>query len=150
MKGWRRRLAFDPLPPLVQAENAAINYFARRDLLGYAVPPVESLWELNEAKKLLRKQEDDGSWRYRGVRSTRWRSGENYDQLETYRVIGQLIEKFGMTRDHSAVRRAAEYLFLFQTDEGDFRGIYGTQYSPTTLQGSWSFLSKRAIRTTRG
>jgi hypothetical protein len=142
MGGWRRSLIFDPLPSLVQTENAAINYFTRRDLLGDSVPSVKSLWELNEVKKLLRKQKDDGSWRYRGVHSTRWRSGENYDQLETYRVIGQLIEKFGMTCDHSAVRRAAEYLFLFQTDEGDFRGIYGTQYSPNYTAGIMELLIK--------
>jgi hypothetical protein len=142
MEGWRRKLVFDPLPPLLQAENAAINYFARWDLLGDAVPPVNSLWELNEAKKLLRKQKDDGSWRYRGFRSTRWRSREHYDQLETYRVIGQLIEKFAMTRDHSVVRRAAEYLFSFQTDEGDFRGIYGTQYSPNYSAGIMELLIK--------
>jgi hypothetical protein len=142
MKGWRRSLIFDPLPPLVQTESAAINYFAQRDLLGDAVPSVTSLWELNEAKKLLQKQKDDGSWRYRGVRSTRWRSGENYDQLETYRVLGQLIEKFGMTRDHSAVQRTAEYLFSFQTDEGDFRGIYGNQYSPNYSAGIMELLIK--------
>jgi hypothetical protein len=142
MENWRRRLVFDPVPPLVEAENAAISYFARRDLLGDAVSSEKSLWELNAVQTLLRKQKDDDSWRYRGVRSTRWRSGENYDQLETYRVIGQLIEKFGMTRDQSAVRRAAEYLFLFQTDEGDFRGIYGTQYSPNYPAGIMELLIK--------
>lgn len=78
----------------------------------------------------------------RSVRSTRWRSGENYDQLETYRGLGQLIEKFGMTSDLSAVRRAGEYLFLFQTDEGDFRGIYGTQYSPNYTAGIMELLIK--------
>ncbi|MGZ8886405.1 MAG: hypothetical protein ACXW1O_07550, partial [Halobacteriota archaeon] len=75
MEGWRRSLIFDPMPSLVQTENAAINYFTQRDLLGDSVPSVKSLWELNEVKKLLRKQKDDGSWRYGGVRSTRWRSG---------------------------------------------------------------------------
>jgi hypothetical protein len=146
LEGWRRSLIFDPLPSLMQTENAAINYFTRRDLLGESVPSVESLWELNEVKRLLRKQKDDGSWSYGGVRSTRWRSGENYDQLETYRIIGQLIEKFGMTREHFAVRRAAEYLFLFQTDEGDFRGIYGTQYSPNYSAGIMELLIKAGYK----
>jgi hypothetical protein len=52
------------------------------------------------------------------------------DQLETYRIVGELVEKFEMTRDHSAMRQATDYLFSHQTNEGDFRGIYGTQYSP--------------------
>ena len=97
-----------PYPPLVEAENIAISYFARRDLLGDAVPSEKSLWELNEVKTLLRKQKDDGSWRYCGARRTHVRSGDNYDQLETYRIVGQLVEKFGMARDHLAMRRAAE------------------------------------------
>jgi squalene cyclase len=85
---------------------------------------------LNEVRRLLRRQKDNGAWPYRGARRTYLRSADNYDQLETYRTVGELVEKFGMTRDHSAVRIAADYLFSNQTDEGDFRGIYGTQYSP--------------------
>jgi hypothetical protein len=142
MEAWRRRLVFDPVPPLVEAKNAAINYFARQDLLCDSVPSARSLWELNEVQTLLRKQKDDGSWRYPGPRRTHVRSGDNYDQLETYRIVGQLVEKFGMVRDHSAVRRAAEYLFLHQTNEGDFRGIYGTQYSPNYSAGIMELLIK--------
>jgi hypothetical protein len=130
MEAWRRRLAFDPMPPLLTADNEAIRYHARRDLSDEVLPPTASLWELNQARRLLRKQQDNGSWSYRGVRRTYIRSADNYDQLETYRIVGELVEKFGMTRDHSAMQRAAEYLFAHQTDEGDFRGIYGSQYSP--------------------
>lgn len=130
MEAWRRRLVFDPLPPLIAAESGAIRYYARRDLLGESVPSIASLWELNQVRRLLRKQKDNGSWPYRGARRTYLRSAESYDQLETYRTVGELVEKFGMTCDHSAVRIAADYLFSHQTDEGDFRGIYGTQYSP--------------------
>jgi len=130
VEAWRRRLVFDPLPPLIAAESGAIRYYARRDLLGESVPSIASLWELNQVRRLLRKQKDNGSWPYRGARRTYLRSAESYDQLETYRTVGELVEKFGMTCDHSAVRIAADYLFSHQTDEGDFRGIYGTQYSP--------------------
>jgi hypothetical protein len=131
MEAWRRKLIFDPLPPLITAENEVLRYYARRDLVPEAVPSIASLWELNEVRRLVRKQKDNGSWPYRGARRTYLRSADNYDQLETYRIVGELVEKFGMNRDHSAIRQAAEYLFSHQTNEGDFRGIYGTQYSPT-------------------
>jgi len=59
------------------------------------------------------------------------RSQENYDQLETFRQLGTLVDKFGYTRDHQAVERAAGFLFSFQTEQGDFQGIYGNQYATT-------------------
>jgi hypothetical protein len=59
------------------------------------------------------------------------RSRENYDQLETFRQVGLLVEEYGFTRKHPALARAAEFLFSFQSDEGDLRGIYGNQYATT-------------------
>ena len=94
------------------------------------MPSIASLWELNEVQRLLRKQKDNGAWPYCSARRSYLRAADNYDQLETYRIVGELVEKFGITRDHSAMRQAADYLFSHQTNEGDFRGIYGTQYSP--------------------
>jgi len=85
---------------------------------------------LNEVRRLLRKQKDNGAWPYRGARRSYLRSADNYDQFETYRIVGELVEKFGITRDHSAMRQAADYLFSHQTNAGDFRGIYSTHYSP--------------------
>lgn len=58
------------------------------------------------------------------------RSSEDYDQLETYRILGELVEKYGLNRDHPAIQSAADYLFSHQSEEGDFRGIYGNQYTP--------------------
>src|SRR5581483_3445988 len=123
-------LTVDPAPLLASSDNAAIAYFARRDLLGGTVDPVSVLWDLPEVRRGLGKQRPDGSWRYPGGRRA-IRSQENYDQLETFRQIGILVEKFGMTRQHSSVERAAAYLLSFQTDEGDLRGIYGKQYATT-------------------
>jgi hypothetical protein len=40
------------------------------------------------------------------------------------------VEKYGFNKNHEALRKAADFLFSFQTSEGDFRGIYGNQYSP--------------------
>jgi hypothetical protein len=84
---------------------------------------------LNEVRR-LRKQKDNGAWPYCSARRSYLRAADNYDQLETYRIVGELVEKFGINRDHSAMRQAADYLFSHQTNAGDFRGICGTQYSP--------------------
>ena len=139
MEAWRRILFFDPLPPLITAENEAIRYYARRDLLGEAVPSIASLWELNEVRRLLRKQKDNGSWPYRGARRTYLRSADNYDQLETYRMVGELVEKFGMTRDHSAMRQAAEYLFRIRRTRVISEVFTALSTLQTTLRQLWSF-----------
>ena len=129
MAKWGRILQYDPVTPLVTAGNDALTFFARRDLLDEDPGPVESLWTLPDVQKLLRKQRDNGSWRYPGGKED-IRSPENYDQLETFRQLGFLVEYYGMTRAHPAIQNAANFLFGFQTEEGDFRGIYGTQYTP--------------------
>jgi hypothetical protein len=129
MTSWQKKLSYDPLPILLESGCEAVNYFSRRDLLGEAPGPVERLWNLPDAQRITRKQMKNGGWKYpsptAGVRST-----ENYDQIETYRNIGFLVETFGYTRRHPAIQKAAEFLFSFQEEAGDFRGIYGTQYSP--------------------
>jgi len=91
--------------------------------------------------KIISKQQADGSWRYHCGRA-HVRSRENYDQLETYRILGQLVEKYGFTRKHPSIRKAADFLFRFQTDEGDFRGIYGNQYTPNYTAGIMELLIK--------
>lgn len=119
----------DPLPLLASADNAAICLFAKRDLLGVKTGPIAILWELPEALRIIAKQQSDGSWHYPGSKGLR--SREKYDQLETFRAAGALVEKFGFTREHPAIGRAAEFLFSLQSAEGDFRGVYGNQYATT-------------------
>ncbi len=71
------------------------------------------------------------------------RSQENYNLLETYRNLGILIEEFGFNKKHPAIQETANYLFTFQTREGDdFRGIYGNQYSPNYTAGITELLIK--------
>jgi hypothetical protein len=123
-------LRVDPTCLLASSGNTAIAFVARRDLLGGGSEPVGVLWNLPEARKVVARQSQSGSWRYAcGKRSIR--SQENYDQLETFRQLGILVEKFGFTRQHPSIERAASFLLSFQTDEGDLRGIYGNQYATT-------------------
>jgi hypothetical protein len=112
------------------SKNLAIRYFARRDLLEEEVEKIENLWQLPEVKKLLGRQLANGAWKYPGGGKAHLRATEDYNQIETYRVLGELVEKYAMDKRHPAIEKAAEYLFSCQTEEGDFRGIYGTQYTP--------------------
>jgi hypothetical protein len=87
------------------------------------------------------KQNQNGSWRYPGGKHS-IRSQENYDQLETFRQLGILVEKFGFTQQHSSIERAVTYLLSFQTGEGDLRGIYGNQYATTYVGAILELLIK--------
>jgi Squalene-hopene cyclase C-terminal domain len=134
-------LKVDPTPLLAASDNAAISFFARRDLLGMRAGRVSALWDLPDAQRIIARQSDDGSWHYPGGRR-HVRSQENYDQLETFRQAGALVEKFGLTREHPAIARAADFLFSFQAAEGDFRGIYGNQYATTYVGAIMEVLVK--------
>ncbi len=141
MDDWLKKLKYNPLPSLASTENKAILFFARRDLLSESDASIRNLWNLPEATKILGKQLDNGAWRYPSPKLD-IRSIENYNQLETYRNLGYLIELYGFTREHPAINSAAEFMFSFQTGEGDFRGIYGTQYTPNYSAGIMELLIK--------
>ncbi|MHA1479590.1 MAG: prenyltransferase/squalene oxidase repeat-containing protein [Promethearchaeota archaeon] len=125
----KEKLKHDPLTPLISSKNEPILYFTKRDLLEEEVKPIETLWILPSAIKIIKKQQEEGYWRYPAWK-TKLDEPENYNLLETYRQLGFLVEKYGFTKEYNAIKKAAEYIFSCQTDEGDLRGFYGTQYSP--------------------
>lgn len=122
-------LEIDPIPALLEAEDAALAYFVQRDLLGDAVDDAEMIRSLNTPAKLLKKQQHDGRWKYPS-KSFDAETGQNYDLLETFRTLGLLIEMYALDRTSPAIERAAEYVFSCQTEEGDIRGILGNQLMP--------------------
>lgn len=124
-----KHLRRDPLPPLLATGNPALRYMARRDLLGENPAPVTALWESPDVLRIVARQRPDGGWTYPGG-NPQIRSQVNYDQLETYRQLGVLVCKSGLDRRHPAVAAAAAFLSSFQTEAGDYRGIYGRQYTP--------------------
>lgn len=126
---WLDLLSVDPLPALLAGGDTALAYFTRRDLLDWQAEPVDVLWEFPEALKLLKRQQVDGSWHYPG-KGFDQHNKTNYDLLETYRILGRLVEIYGLTSKHPAMCKAADYLFSCQTDEGDIRGILVNQYMP--------------------
>jgi hypothetical protein len=129
MSDWRKLLKYDPLPPLLGSKDSSIIFFTKRDLMREDPDSTEILWSQKYATKLLHKQQEDGSWHYPEKRSGE-KYGQDYDQLETYRNLTQLVELYEINRNHPAIERASEYPFIKQTPEGDFRGIYGAQYTP--------------------
>ena len=100
-----------------------------RDLKGKNPGRPTSLWELPPVVKILNKQQEDGSWKYPKMKEDP-REISGYRQLETFRQLAILVEKYLLNKDHPSVQKAAEFLFSCHTDEGDFRGIYLDQYSP--------------------
>jgi len=141
LNGWQNRLKYDPLYHLVSSGNKALAYFAKRDLLEEEVDTIETLWQLAPVIRITHKQQKDGSWKYHGGKAY-VRSKQNYNQLETHRILGQLVEKYGLIRKHPAIEKAADFLFKFQTEEGDFRGIYGNQYTPNYAAAIMELLIK--------
>ena len=101
---------------------------ARRDLLGEHIS-VGSVGEFPGVRRIVARQQPDGRWKYPGG-NPEIRSRTAYDQLETYRQLAVLVCKFGLDRRHAAVAAAAAFLSSFQTQAGDYRGIYGCQYTP--------------------
>lgn len=127
MASWIKQCRYDPVRPLLASGNEQVIYFTNRDLLDNSVEPVDVLWDLKIPQQILRKQQADGSWKYPG--KTPWHTTD-YSQLETYRQLGFLVQMFGLNRSHPAIGKTAEFFFAKQSDKGDFRGIYASQYSP--------------------
>lgn len=141
MADWLAALPYDPIHPLLAAGDRAIEYFTRKDLLGQATSLVQTLWNLAEAQRIVRKQQPDGSWRYPGGNHA-IRSATNYNQLETYRNLGYLVELYGFDWTAPVIKKAADFILGFQTDAGDIRGILGNQYTPYYTAGFLELLIK--------
>lgn len=125
---WTEPLAFDPITPLLSSSDKAVQFHVANELLGDNKDYTE-LWKLPLAHSIVNKQQRDGSWLYPGG-NKQIRSPENYNQLETFRNVGYLVEMFGFDKSSPVITAAADFLFSFQTAEGDIRGILGNQYTP--------------------
>ena len=133
VKSLTRLLPYDPLPWLLSTGDAAITTLVKRDLLQQRVD-LRELWELPEARRILRRQQADGRWCYPQGKPPPF----NYDLYETFNTLGELVGKLGFDRRHPAVEQGADYVFSCQAPEGDYRGIYGNQpahtYTPALME----------------
>ena len=128
------------LTTLLDSNNTAIKLFTKRDLLGEEVD-IAQLWTLPHVQKVLKKQQPNGAWIYTNKQAI-LRSPTNYNQYQTYKTVAELVEFYGLTIKHDAIKNAAKFLFSFQTPKGEFRGIYGNQYSPNYSASITEYLIK--------
>ncbi|HVN55457.1 MAG TPA: prenyltransferase/squalene oxidase repeat-containing protein [Anaerolineaceae bacterium] len=126
MDTWLKPLKFDPLPVLLNSGDEAVQYFARRDLLGKPVGSLSRIWQLCAPQKILKKQWADGFWSHPGEKK---HLAVHYPLIETWKQFRVLVEQYGFTRQHPQIQKAAEFLFTCQTEEGDFRGFLANQYA---------------------
>ena len=129
------------LTGLLAFDDPALVHFTRRDLLGEDPGDPAGLLDAPEVQKILRSQAPEGYWTYLGGRKSAHPT-ENYHILQTYRILGILIDQYGLDRSFPPVARAGEYLFSHQTPEGDIRGIFGSQYAPHYTAGIIELLIK--------
>ncbi|MGB7539657.1 MAG: prenyltransferase/squalene oxidase repeat-containing protein [Anaerolineales bacterium] len=127
MKSWRAQFRYDPIPPLLASGEEALQYFVRRDLLGERTDPIDRIWELPEARKILKKQRPDGSFAFPAGKSKQ--GAADYPLIETWKQFRYLVEVYGMTKEQPQAKHAAEFIFSRQTGEGDFRGFLANQYA---------------------
>ncbi len=64
----------------------------------------EKVWQLPEVGRITDVQLENGAWRYPAGRE-HIRSAEDYNQLETFRILRILVEKYGLNKNHVAIRR---------------------------------------------
>lgn len=127
-QNWRKQLRIDTVPVLLGSQDEALVYFTKRDLLNEPVAPISFVWGLPEPQKIIRKQQADGSWEKAGKKNDIY-PPYHHTLVATFKRFRILVEKYRFTRDHPAAMKAAEFLFSFQTKEGDIRGFIGNQYA---------------------
>jgi hypothetical protein len=137
----------EAIKTLLDTGNEALITFTKRNLLGEKVE-IEEIWTSSRVKRILKNQQTNGSWIYPNKKAI-LRSPTNYNQYQTYKTVAELVEFYGLNKKHEAIQKAAEYLFSFQTKEGEFRGMYGNQYSPNYSASITEFLIKAGYRGNR-
>jgi hypothetical protein len=141
MEVWTQILKYNPIEALKKIDDSLLQFHVEKYLLERDIGPPIQLWEHRKAQKILKNQLESGAWPDKRKKAHK-NIPTNYQLLETYRYLGQLIEFFKFDKTHPAMEKAAEFVFKSQTDEGDFRGIYGNQYSPNYSSAILELLCK--------
>ncbi len=138
---WTDILKYDPIERLKKIDDILIQYHIQKYLLEKNIGSPHTLWNHKIAKSILKNQQENGSWPDK-KKNAHKNIPTDYELLETYRYVGQLIEFFKFDKSHPSMQKAVEFIFSTQTEEGDFRGIYGNQYSPNYSSAILELLCK--------
>jgi hypothetical protein len=133
------------VPELLNDKDPALEFFTRRDLLRENPGSIAWIQSLPDVQQIIENEDAEGCWSYPGTRKNAHPT-EKYQILQTYRMLGELIDRYEMDRSQPAVERAANFLFSQQTAEGDFRGIFGSQYAPHYSAGILELLIKAGFQ----
>jgi len=117
-QAWKSVLKADPVGWLLERENPSIRYFTLKDILDYSdnAPEVqEAKGNIKDYKKVSRifsKQHPEGFWElaehpyHPKYKSTYWQI--------------MILSQLGLDKSDERVRKACEYIFRFQLEEGGF------------------------------
>jgi hypothetical protein len=136
---WCSQFKYSPLKALIASGNEAVVYFTERDLLDREVGSIETVWNLPQVRKILRRQQPDGSWK---PGKSKAREGWKRELTETWRQLRFLVDQYELDKRHPAIQKAADFVFSCQSREGDIRGILANQYAPYYTGALLSLLIK--------
>ena len=125
MADWKKLLKYDPLKPLSVSVNEAIVYFTKRDLLKENPDKID-FERIKEVNRIFSRQNEEGYW---GKSKNLDYPPERQKLLETFKNLRILVKKYQLTNYSKKIAQASEYVFKWQTSEGDFRGFIGDQYA---------------------
>jgi len=122
-KSWKYVLKADPVDWLLKRENPSVRYFTLRDILDCS----EKDSEVEEAKSAIRRYEKVSRIFSKQKPEGYWGSAEQPYQPKyksTYWQI-MILSQLGLDKTDERVRKACEYLFRFQLEEGGFSTFRG-------------------------
>ncbi len=148
MKSWTKDLKYDAIKPLKDSNKESLIYFVNRDLLNQKVKPISFIWNQPEVKKILEKQQSDGTWRLKGKLIHSF-PPYHYNLVATFKNFRTLVNKYEINKKLPSCAKAAEYIFSCQTSEGDIRGMIGNQYATYYTGTIMSLLIKAGYKDDR-
>jgi len=115
---------------LLARGNLPILYWSKKDILNVPVDrEIKNLQKFAARLRIMKSQHPNGGWcnkKFEG--HPKWE--KSYYIIDTLRNIFQLYN-YGCSQEEEGIRKAVDFLYSTQTSEGDFRGAYLNEYSPT-------------------
>jgi len=137
MFNWPRILEKSPLNWLLEENNPSVRYFTLCDILGenenapQVLDAKRAISESNVVKKILGKQNPVGYW------EEPWNPYHPKYKSSYWQIM--VLSQLGLDRTSEQLRKACEYIFRFQLDEGGFT----SETRETTLKYYWYLHQKR-------